>query len=96
MMFGEDYKEEYYVIQTKDEFKKFPVDKRNRIIYDEYDDFGKKMLTTMNIYETYFYLDPELAIDDIKYYGLDPEKFEVQKYEFAYRVVPDSKVYGKE
>ena len=54
------------------------------------------MLTTMNIYETYFYLDPELAIDDIKYYGLDPEKFEVQKYEFAYRVVPDSKVYGKE
>lgn len=64
--------DERYVIVTKGDFKKFPFDKRNRFI-NEGD-------TTMDILETYLYVEENLAKKDFEDYGFNPEKFEIKKY----------------
>ena len=69
--------EEVYVIQTKTGFKKYPVDKRNRLVRNS--DTDKSVITTMDFLETYFYLEEELALKDLTDMGLTNE-YEVKKY----------------
>jgi hypothetical protein len=81
--------EELYVIQTKTGFKKFPIDKRNRLVKDKDDEKGrdKRIITTMDFLETYHYAEEELANQDLIDFGLSPNEFEVKKYSFTYQEV---------
>jgi hypothetical protein len=73
--------EEVFVIQTKDEFRKYPIDKRNRFLKD------KEIITTMDFLETYHYVDLQIALDDLKDMGLKTNDFEVKKYSITYQEV---------
>lgn len=70
--------EEVYVIQTKTGLKKFPIDKRNRFVKE-----GDK-LTTMDFLETCHYAKREVAESDLVDFGLNPDEFEVKKYNVTY------------
>lgn len=77
--------EEVYVIQTKTGFKKYPIDKRNKLI--RYKDNDRSIVTTMDFLETYHYIEESLALSDIIDMGLSPNEYEVKKYEVTCREV---------
>jgi hypothetical protein len=67
--------DERYVIVTKGNIKKFPIDKRNR--------FTLKGDTTMDIFEGYLYISEDLALEDMADMNLSPKEYEVRKYKFT-------------
>jgi hypothetical protein len=74
----QSHEEEYYVIVSKSDIKKYPIDKRNRFI--------KKGDTTMDIVETYFYIKQEDAQDDIEPLGFNTKDYETKKVVFNYKL----------
>ena len=55
---------------------------------------NKKLITTMDIYETYFYMDEELALEDMKYYNLSSDEYEVAKYGFRCFEIKDTEEHA--